>query len=238
MHGRNRRSAIFPFVINQEQIKNNLDQIIQLIEKHNPDIITLQEIDEYSVMTGSFNQFEYLAGKLNYPYQYFSPSCRIENIFISGNAILSKYALSNCLACKFDVTFPTDRMGYVSAEVSLPNGKQVVITSIHLAAYDWLGFKSRAKELKLWEKIISKSVILAGDFNCDLLGREDTLRSFVAKHNLKTFESENKNPTFPSWHPDQRIDWILITPDLSFIDCATLPERVSDHLATLARLTI
>ena len=246
MHGRNRKSAVFPLRVSRKKIEYNLENIIDCIREHDPDVVTLQEVDESSVLSGSFNQFEFLNTRLNYPYAYFAPSCSItffkKIIFVSGNGIFSKYPLENCESHQFDFSFPTDRMGFVMADVKLPRGNTTSVVSVHLVYLDWMRLNSQAHQLRFLEKVLRKrkySVILAGDFNCDLLSRRSPLRNFIARTGLAVYQPEDTNQsTYPSWHPKKRIDWIFPSEGLEFTDCKTLGDKVSDHLAVFASFSV
>ena len=246
MHGRNRRSATFPPRLPRKEIQANLQKIADLVHERKPDIVTLQEVDESSMLSGSFNQFEWLAARLEYSHKYFAPSCSIsffgKPLFITGNAIFSRYPLENCESYKFDVTFPTDRMGFVIADAKLPEGKTVAVASVHLVYLDWLKRNSRETELQLLEKAIRArdgSAIVAGDFNCDYLGLEDSLRSFVERLNLRVYQANAKDmATTPSWGPTRRIDWVLGSKNVQFGDYRTLDAKISDHLPVFATITL
>ena len=246
MHGRNLRSPIFPLWVSRQRAQDNLQKIADLINEYDSDTVTLQEVDQVSVLSGDFNQFDYLGERLHYAYKFFSPSCSVrifgKSIFVSGNAIFSKYPLENCESFKFDFSFPTERQGFVIADVKLPNGLIFAITSIHLVYLDWLRLNSRIKQLNVIRRVIEKrekEVVISGDINCDFFGKEISLRSFVNQLNLKVYEPENKNlNTYPSWSPAKRIDWILSSKELNFISYKTISTRVSDHLAVFADLNI
>ena len=51
--------------------------------------------------------------------------------------------------------------------------------------------------------------------------------------------SEAANPgleTFPAF--SERLDWILVSPELSFRSYNVLPDRISDHRSVLAEVTL
>lgn len=175
MHGRNRKSAVFPLWLSHEEIERNLRNIADVIRIYDPDILTLQEVDQASVLSGRFNQFDFLNAQLNYPYKYFASSCSVilwnKNIFVSGNAIFSKYPLENCESYNFNFSFPTERKGFIIADAKMPDGRKLTIASVHLVWIDWMRFNSRAHQLRLLQQVIStrkNSAVIAGDFNCDL----------------------------------------------------------------------
>ena len=206
----------------------------------------IQEVDQASVLSGNFNQFDFLDAKLQYPYKYFSPNCSVvflaKSIFVSGTAIFSRYPLENCESFDFSFSFPTERKGFVIADAVLPQGQTLTIISLHLVWLDWMRFNSRSHQLRLTQRVLAarkNSTIIAGDMNCDFLGKEQTLRSFVNQLDLRVYEPENKNlNTHPSWQPDKRIDWILTSKEMRFISYKTIKNRISDHLAIFANLSI
>jgi endonuclease/exonuclease/phosphatase family metal-dependent hydrolase len=219
MHGRNRRSALWPPAVGVQEVRANLKKIAEFIERLSPDFVALQEVDEYSVLSGGFNHYEFLQEHTGYAHGFFAPSCRVRGVFVSGQAILSKYPLSNCAAHRFPVTFPTDRMGFVAADAAVPDGT-VTVASVHLVYLDWLRRDPRAQELRLLEAALvgrSTRQIIAGDFNQDMSGR-----------------GAPALPTHPSWAPTRRIDWILLK-NLAYEHYEVPQEHLSDHLPVIAR---
>jgi endonuclease/exonuclease/phosphatase family metal-dependent hydrolase len=230
--------------LKQEEIKRNLDKIVALVQKNKPDIITFQEVDEGSVLSGSFNQFEWLAKKIQYPHKYFAPSCAIrclgKPIFVSGNAIFSRHPLQNCESYKFAPSFPTDRMGFVVARVELPDARHITVVSAHLVYLDWTRRNSRATQLQLLQNVLATkpSVIVAGDFNCDYSSKENLLLKFGERLGVQAFDPNNASlATYPSWSPKKRIDWILASKGCKFESYRTLEHRVSDHLAVFTTIS-
>ena len=246
MHGRNNRNPVIPPAVNEQKIRSNLQKIKKLITEVHPDVVTLQEVDEHSVLSGGFNQFDYICKGLDYPHRYFSPTCTVilfgKKVFVSGNAILSKYPLENCEAVNFNFSFPTERKGFIAADIVFPDGKTVSVTSVHLVWFDLLRRGSRSHQLEIVSRSLEKKkypLVIAGDMNCDYSGKEKSLNSFVDHFNLKVYESafENLN-TSPSWKPKKRIDWILPSQDIDIVSYKTIPKKVSDHLAVFAILKL
>ena len=243
-HGRNKKSAVFPPSVGREEVQHNLENIAACIREHDSDIVTLQEVDECSILSGSFNQFDFLKEKLQYPYSYFAPSCEItlfgKPLFVSGNGILSRFPLENCAAYKFNVSFPTERQGFVIADAKLPDGKILSIASVHIVWIDWTRPHSRARQLEYLRDVIGSrngSRVIAGDFNADFLGKEISLKPFVDALDLQAYREESREmDTYTSWDPYERTDWVLVSKDLAFTSYATLPDRLSDHLAVVTML--
>ena len=244
-HGRNRESAIWPPRVSKTEVQHNFQKIINCIRTHNPDIITLQEVDEGSVLSGSFNQLEFLNAQLQYPHHYFASSCSArlfgKNIFVSGNAILSRFPLTNCAAYRFDLTFPTERMGFVIADANLPSGETATIASVHLVWLDWLRRDSRVHELQVVERTIAhkKNLVVAGDFNCEWLGKESSLRDFVQKMDLQVYDPQNPSAfTHPTHDLKVRWDFILTSKNIPFVSYQTLQEKLADHLPVFTAVVL
>ena len=246
MHGRNRRSAIFPLCVNRNEVRRNLEKIALCIRRHDPDIVTLQEVDQSSILSGEFNQCDFLASELQYPYKFCAPSCSFsicgKEIFVSGNAILSKYPLDHCESYRFNRSFPTDRMGFAIADITIPGGGMITVVSLHLVYLDWLRRLSRVRQLQLVERVVCSrrgKLVIAGDYNCDCTGKEESLRRFLNDLDLRTHAPEDRSiRTYPSWSPTKRIDWILTSRDVDILSYNTVHERLSDHLAVMATLSI
>lgn len=246
MHGRNLKSAVFPPFVSRQKIQKNIEKIVDTIRQYGPDVVTLQEVDECSVFSGSFDQFDFIKIRLDYPFAYFAPSCQgrflNSKIFVTGNAIFSRYPLERCASHRFDFSFPTDRMGFIVTDMILPDGKTITITSIHLVYLDWLHSNSRTRQLKVVENAVlarKNGIIISGDFNCGLVGKEDSLRDFVRRLDLCTFQPEARDLfTYPAWSPNQRIDWIFGSRDIKLISFEKLRGDLSDHLGILAQFSI
>ncbi|MBI5644551.1 endonuclease/exonuclease/phosphatase family protein [Candidatus Kaiserbacteria bacterium] len=244
MHGRNKRSAVWPPRVSREEVQDNVRNIADCIRRYNPDVVTLQEVDEHSILSGSFNQFEFLNVELRYPYTYFAPSCfaRLfeKDIFVSGNAILSRFPLEHCELHRFDFSFPTERQGFVIADALLPDGKRIAVASVHLVWLDWLRRDSRVRQVRQLGDVLAQrrgALVVAGDFNSCCTSPDQSLSTLLSKADLVVYEREHKDlNTHPSWDPRQRIDWVLISKDMHFVSHATIPDRLSDHLAIFASL--
>jgi endonuclease/exonuclease/phosphatase family metal-dependent hydrolase len=244
MHGRNNKNPVFPLFVNEKKIRTNLLRICDLISTKGPDIVTLQELDKFSIFSGRFNQFEFLHNNLKYPFTYFAESCSInliKPIFISGNAIFSKFLLTNCRSFKFDLSFPNDRMGFAVADILLPNKDIISVVSAHLTWINWIKSNSKQCELDIMKQAIIKiknKLIISGDFNCDFADKNKLLENFIGDLDLRSFCPDQTNLyTYPAWKPNRRIDWIFTSNQFQFVNHINLPEQLSDHLATYVDLS-
>ena len=72
-----------------------------------------------------------------------------------------------------------------------------------------------------------------GDFNTDWEG-EKTLKHLVEKLDLHAFNIEDNTPTFTK--RKKRLDWILISKELDFLDYEVLHDQLSDHKGVIAKV--
>ena len=79
-------------------------------------------------------------------------------------------------------------------------------------------------------------VVVAGDFNAQWSKEDSVIRSFADQSGMLVFEPHSASlGTFKS-PQSKRLDWILITPDLEFLDYESLPSILSDHLVVVAEI--
>ena len=88
-------------------------------------------------------------------------------------------------------------------------------------------------ELKRIVKAEKDQVILMGDFNCgtDQLAPLDELLT-------DTGELFGSRPTYPDDNPTDRIDYILISPQIICLDLSSPFSDASDHLPVMAELEL
>ncbi len=164
----------------------NLAMICSALNKVNPDIVTLQEIDYDSERSYNFNQAEHIAGKLSLqnasylanwnkrylPFPYWPPSVHYGRVN-SGQAVLSGFPIisqkrhtlpepaSNSF---FYNAFYLERL--LQETIISINGREVVVINVHLEAWDVKTREEHARILvALYRQKSDKPVIIIGDFN-------------------------------------------------------------------------
>ncbi len=224
--------------------KNTL-QIAEKIKKVSPDIVGLQEVDGPSLLNGGYDQVKEIQRVTGYPYAYFAPSSHIRghknNIHIAGTAIISKHPLINPRTEFFAPAFPIPRKGYAVADVALPSGKHVTFVSAHLVVLDNRAGSRRMRQSRhMIESLVSTPhpIVITGDMNCTSQ-KEETIPSLMRGLDLHAFEPEStSHHTFPVWNPKRRIDWILPSRLLRFLDHAVHHDVATDHAGVSARLAL
>lgn len=174
----------------EQAVRANLWEAMDVIEKHDPDVLFLQEvdidgtrsyhIDQTAELTEEFEEYD-SATAVNYDSTYFfypfhDPIGKNK----SGMMTMSKYNIARSWRRSLPVEdslykyLDLDR-AYTVTRVSTVDGKSLTVYNVHLSAYTSDG-SIADEQLKLlledmkgeYEK--GRYVVAAGDFNKDLLG--------------------------------------------------------------------
>ncbi len=230
-HGR--RDSLHQIFLSSEKIKSNLDEIAALIQCVNPDIVALQEADGPSLWSGNFSHVEYLSKKARSYYS--AQGTHVHGLMLSyGTALLSKYPLTTPVSITFKPSPPTFPKGFVLAAVTLDGVSETKIVSVHL---DFSRKSVRKKQANDMIDILSshkKSLIIMGDFNCEL-EKESALQLLIEELDLSAYKTNaGKMITFPALN--KRVDYILISRNFEFISYRVLKDIVSDHLGVICEI--
>lgn len=141
-----------------------------------------------------------------------------------GNAVLSKYPISEVINKPLPVIDSTEKRGLLQAIVSLPGGPELKIMVTHLST----DFKEREQQLKWineYTNNIETPFILMGDFN-----------QRIPAINLEGLYPLATNvKTYPSTAPEELID--LVFSNYNFrVEEYTIDTMASDHLPVIVKL--
>ncbi len=221
-------------LLSKERIVENLDLIAAAIRDQSPDVVALQEADGPSIWSGRFDHVAHLAEAGGYEHVYRGE--HVSGLKLSyGTAALSRYAIENRASITFPPNPPTFPKGFVVGEVNLPGVGPVTVASVH---FDFARKSARKEQAKRLVEELAKRprpLILMGDFNCDW-GDETTLPSLAEQLGLRAFEPDDTTTTFPAL--GKRLDWILVSDEIEFVDYQVGEGGLSDHCAVVARLRI
>ncbi|WDQ15362.1 endonuclease/exonuclease/phosphatase family protein [Rhodopirellula sp. P2] len=217
--------------------KLDLQRIAKVIQSVEPDLVTLQEVDQKASRSGSVDQPAELA-RLTGMQVAFGPNIPLQGGHY-GNAVLSKYPIvdhRNRLLPNFD---DGEQRGVLSAELQIPGLDQpLLLLATHLDSRR--NDRERIASAKAINQIVSKtperSALLAGDMN-DVLN-SPTLDELETKW---TRVNERVMPTIPVAKPQRQIDFILFRPSTRWklIEVKVLDEVVaSDHRPIFAVLEL
>ena len=232
-HGR--RDRAHQLFLTTTEIRNNLDKIIAMLKREQPDFVALQEADAPSLWSGHFSHVTYLARNAGYVNSIHG--IHVEGLKLSyGTAILSTKLLKYPLSITFTPAMPALTKGFTIARVKIGGALETDVVSVHL---DFFSLKTRRKQVKQMVQALSlrsSPLIIMGDFN-QQWGEKAAPTLLSAKLNLTTHSPLNhKGVTFPKLQ--KRIDYILISKEFEFIDYQVLQDVVSDHRAILAKIKI
>jgi endonuclease/exonuclease/phosphatase family metal-dependent hydrolase len=235
-HGRKDRFT--QFFVSETEIRQNLADIADFLQREGADIVTLQEADAPSWWSGNFNHVEFLAREAGYP--WFTQANHVENWFGHyGTAVLSRYPIDRSYGFDFNPTPPTTRKGFTLAEIEWKPAtgdreKMVIdVISVHL---DFSRSSKRIEQIKDMRKVLGgrhNPAIVLGDFNSGWTEGEQELQALAKYRNLRTHRPE---ANFLYTYFDDRLDWILVSEEFDFCDYYTAPDILSDHLAVVSEL--
>ncbi len=217
----------FRYVLPHRQALANLDRISdQMLDF---DLVGLQEADCGSFRSNQIQQAQYIAFRADIPFCHTQVTRDIGSIASIGLGLLSR---SPCTHVE-QHRLPGSRhgRGLLKGEMHIA-GKDVAVFVTHLS----LKQSSRVRQLRYIAQQMNKHehAILMGDLNCEPDSSElQMLLDEAALH-----PHGNPPPSFPSWQPQRRIDYILTRGVPRVISIETIPFVGSDHLPVIAEVVI
>lgn len=232
-HGR--KDSFNQLFVTEGSHKENLNDIADVLEQYKPHVLALQEADAASRWSGSFNHVDYLASAAGYPWR--AHVSNAENwLFSFGTALLSEVPLIETIEHTFESSPPTLDKGFVLAQIEWTNGDKdktqtIDLVSVHL---DFSRQSVRDQQVDEIMEILSarkNPTIIMGDFNSEWLGEATIIKELATNGHFITHEpgADNYNT-----YKDKRLDWILITKDMEFVNYQVLPDKLSDHAMVVA----
>ena len=232
-------------VVSRSRAQANLVEAAALLERERIDVAAVQEVDAPSLWSGRFDHVALLSTSGGYPHHFHGlhvTSGDSAGQFQYGTAILSKTGLLDpeslvFAASPFGKSNWIGRKGLVVAEVEFM-GRSIVIVSLHLDTFKRGTRLDNAEELIRFVRRRAAPLIVMGDFNC-AWSEDSALKRIVEGLSLRAHQPDSVETfqTYPAKKPKKRIDWILISPELRFIDYRTCGDVVSDHRAVIADVT-
>ncbi len=222
----------------RQKIAANLAKVAELVRRHRPDVLALQEADGPSVWSGLFDHVQWLSDKTQMAHRY--RGAHVDRVGLCyGTALVSRYALAAPFSVAFSPSPPTPTKGFVAAKVAWPGRPDMLVqvVSVHL---DFARPAVRARQVDEMAKRLAEHKhprVVMGDFNAQWSDRHSAVRAAAEALGLRAYQPESDTPyTFGTLK--RRLDWILISEELEFEEYVTLPEVVSDHRAVMAVLRL
>ena len=234
-HGR--KDGLNQLLKSEGAIRRNLEEIATVLDKHNADVVALQEADAPSFWSGGFDHVALLAGQAGYP--FYESSNQANSWFFSyGTALLSRVALSGVVHHTFRPSPPTMNKGYTLAQFiwKLDSGEPVAVdvVSVHLDFSRKSVREQQSAELAQALAVRGNPLIVMGDFNSDWSADEQVVRALAERAELHVYRPDAVD--LPTYSGSKRYDWILISRHLEFVSLEVLPDILSDHSAVMAEI--
>ncbi len=210
------------------QKKNSLWRVAGLIKQERPAVVGLNEVECFSPRTRFANQPKRLAAARDMLYSY-GPTLKLGPIGFFGNAILSRYPILETK--NFSLPSRRETRCCLRARLRTPRG-YITVFSTHLGLNREERFK-QIDELARLVKTEKNPVILMGDFNCgtdQLAPLYDLLKDAGAMFGSRL--------TYPYDKPVDRIDYILVSREITCKELYIPYSDASDHLPVIAELEL
>ena len=207
--------------------KFDLEAVAQEIEKRPTDIVGLQEVGRGWVISGAVDTMAWLSLRLDMPAYY---GANLGDLW--GNAVLTRLPVFGVANTHFNSEGRVPR-GFQRIGIQT-TGAPITILHTHLDHEDDGDTVRAAQVVRMLEDWgTTPRTILLGDLNAD----PDTV-AIRTLANAGFVDASPDGPlTYPAVEPEERIDYIFVTPDLSVTEVETRETLASDHFPVWASLT-
>lgn len=219
----------------RETARENLDAIGAMIRREKPDVVALQEADSPSAWSGGFDHVDYLARAAEYDWGVQTTHAEGSGLAY-GTAIISKLPIHGHDAHTFEPARASMPKGFSLATIDWhETGMVIDVVSVHLEPLRTAIRKRQATEVIDFLSDRDNPLIIMGDLNTEWDHEDGVLRDLVDRLELTVYVPEHKDAiTYPRL--GRRLDWILISRELEFVELKILVDEVSDHRAVVAEL--
>lgn len=210
------------------------DGLMELIRTINPDLISMQEVDQNWSSLSQFQDLPALLAEGLGMYSAFSASLARSGGYF-GNLILSKYPLTQIWSQRLSGSLET--RSFVLTQV-LVTGVRINFIGVHLG----LSESDRMEQVTgLFEylNLLDGPVLIGGDFNAGIGDRAiDALRESF--NDLGYLSGQPEQGTFrgKTGAIGSRIDFLLASPEFSLLQYQVIDSFVSDHLPVVAEVSL
>jgi endonuclease/exonuclease/phosphatase family metal-dependent hydrolase len=212
----------------------DLEAQVQVMEAQRPDVIALQEVSRGELIHGSVDMFSWLSQRLGLPHVY-TPA----GDGLWGQAIFSRYPI---LLAETHPLPPLDlplkrSFGYFQIDMGRAKPLNLINTHYYPRRRDKIIQPTHtAAILKFLADRSPDQFIITGDFNAEPYTPQ--MQSFFERGLIDVIASAGITPgyTATSENPVDRIDYILISPDLTVTNVVIPSSTASDHLPVAATI--
>jgi endonuclease/exonuclease/phosphatase family metal-dependent hydrolase len=203
----------------------DLNRTVNKLKALDADIISLQEVERYSLRTGFIDQVDLLAKKLNMN-AVFYPSLSYPGFYF-GNAIITRFPIRS--SEMIPLYSQLENRSLILAELEVAPEQKIIVMNTHLG----LDQNERVRHLKKISKLIlslEDPVILTGDLNTtpeqpDYASLDQGLTRSNYEDSLRTF-----------YKLDSQLDYIFHSSHFYSTETRTIESNTSDHFPVKAFL--
>ena len=236
-HGR--KDSINQLFVWENTFKENLNDVAEVLTRHRPHVVALQEADAVSRWSGSFDHVSYLAAGADYPWR-----THVSNaegwLYSYGTALLSALPIAETVKHTFQPSPPTLNKGFVLAQIEWfsddgNKSQKIDIISVHL---DFSRQSVREQQIHEMMEILSARMnptIIMGDFNSEWLAEVSVIKELATKSRFVSYRPESLDY---NTYKSKRLDWVLVTKELEFVNYQVLPDVLSDHAMIVADIRL
>lgn len=202
------------------------EAIARVIDQARPDIVALQEVARGWYIDGSVDLAMWLSRRLQMPY-VFGPTADC----VWGNAILSRYPIKEWKNVPLPPRHLALKRGFLWARIDIGGGDEILLIATHLhhIEKDSAIRQMQMPELvKFWNQ--RPRTILLGDLNATPDAPEIAMLRNAGLRDAFALAGQGYGFTWPSDKPNQRIDYIWVSPDLTVRNLMMPRSTASDHI--------
>ena len=229
------------------KLRLNLRRIAGLLSALDADVVALQEVNQCSVWSGSFDHLDYLRAHAGFPHAAFGINNRREGLMnlSYGNAILSRFPIAETETIVFGRRKVGEK-GFLFAEIEVA-GRLVPLVNPHLH------FSSKRRRLQQLDMLVTwlrgkererkgawaVPPIVCGDFNTP--GTKDDATAALLSHLCDYGDyvlHPVLGPTFPSPMPRRSLDFVFVPPGCRGVSSEVVRSFLSDHRPVMVEFSV
>lgn len=205
------------------------------IEALEPDVLMLQEIGRGWPIHISMDTGEWLSRRLGLPFVY-QPAADAQ----FGNAIMTRLPILDHDAGFLPFGEGPQRRSYLRVRIDLGAGRTIDLIDVHLQHQE---DKPRTREAQIHELLRvwggDRPTVIAGDMNTQ---PDEPNVSLLTREGLLSVQDEAGLGHLPTATQEvvigDRVDYVFVTPDISFSDVAVPYSFASDHLPIAVTVSV
>ncbi len=215
--------------------RENLDALAAVLVREAPHIVAMQEADGPSIWSGGFCHPCYVAGQAGYAYGWLGLHARGAGLEY-GTAIIGRSPLTAASKATFSGAWFTTPKGFTAAAIRWPGTvTEVDVVSVHLDALRPAVRRSQMARLASAYADRRRPLILMGDLNTPW---SDELAGLADALGLTAWQPHSDSLDTFRRLGGRRLDWILVSEDIRFLEHRVLDDPVSDHRPVVATLVL